>query len=169
MKRITALSLASLMGASLFAAPALSQISVDVGSETGIDVGIGDSAGKADTKTGLDADVRAGGIDTTTTAAIDMNVDSVVSSIERNSDNANAIGSMAEVSTVTVVRIADLEGDASIVSQAASQNSASVDELRAALTANSNLEAALDAESVDVSSVVAADVAADGSLVVYVM
>jgi hypothetical protein len=73
------------------------------------------------------------------------------------------------VSTVHDVKIGDLaDADMDALAKAKTDNQASIDELQSSLEANASVKAALDAKGVDASDVVAANVAADGSLTVYV-
>ncbi|MCB1452631.1 MAG: hypothetical protein KDJ43_03215, partial [Rhizobiaceae bacterium] len=78
------------------------------------------------------------------------------------------IQSMTDVSNVNVIWIKDLEGaDMDALSQAETNNEAQIQDLRASLESNTAVSAALKAQSVEPADVVAANVAADGSLTVY--
>ena len=182
MKRVLAYSTAALLGASLLASPVLAQVSVDT--NTGANVGIGADANSgtsgADATGGTDLELDAQSdtqldsgvdtmIDTDTTAAINGSFDGALSSIGNSSATSQSISTMTEVSSVNVIRINELEGaDMDALGSAETENSAQIEELRAAIDGNSSVNSALEAESVDVSSVVGADVQADGSLTVYV-
>jgi hypothetical protein len=184
MKRILAISAAALLSGSLFAAPALAQVSVDTG--TGVDVGIGASgdsgSGSADGSVsgtiGTDTQIKTNNmgaaadtdanLDTSTTAAIGGSWDGLMSAMG-DTGASGAISSMSNVSTVNVVKIGDLaDADTDALAKAKTDNQASIDELQSSLEANASVKAALDAKGVDASDVVAANVAADGSLTVYV-
>jgi hypothetical protein len=186
MKRILAISAAALLSGSLFAAPALAQVSVDTG--TGVDVGIGASgdsgSGSADGSVsgtvGTDTQIKTdnmgaaadtdanANLDTSTTAAIGGSWDGLMSAMG-DSSASGSISSMTEVSDVNVIKIGELENaDMDALATAKTDNQASIDELHSSLEANASVKAALDAQGVDASDVVAANVAADGSLTVYV-
>lgn len=187
MKSKIALSIAALMGASLLAAPATAQVSV--GGSVGADIGV--NTGEADRGSdtsgvapGADVDLRTEGqagaelgadtgadteLDTGTTAAIGGSFDGALSAMGNNSAAATSISSMTDVSSVNVIRISELEGaDMDALATAESENSASIDELRSSIEGNAAVSAALEAQAVEPSTVVAADVTADGSLTVYV-
>ena len=166
MKRILGLTTAALMGASVLAAPAFAEgglLSGTVDGGAASEMNVTPDLGGADAGANVD-------IDTGTTAAIGGSFDGALSAIGANASNAAAIGAIGEVSTVNVVRIGALEGhDAAAVEQAVSQNSADVEELRDTIAGNPALSEELQAQGVDVSSVVAAEVEAGGEVTVYVM
>ncbi|MBO6900866.1 MAG: hypothetical protein JJ864_05920 [Rhizobiaceae bacterium] len=165
MKRIIALTTATFMGASMLAVPALAL-------DAGANVGIGGSA-ESSTKSGdTDADIKlktkAGTeVDTDTTAAIGGSFDGALSAMG-SSNSAGAISAMTDVSNVNVIWIKDLEGaDMDALAKAETENEAQIEDLRASLESNTAVSAALKAKSVEPADVVAANVAADGSLTVY--
>lgn len=186
MRNKIALSIAALMSASLLTSPVLAQVSVggDVGVDTGVSVGT--DAGGADVSggaaAGADAELRtqkqidaqadtdAGSeLDAGTTAAIGGSFDGALSAIGNNSASASSISAMTDVSSVNVIRISELDGaDMDALMSAETENTASIDELQGSIEGNAAVMAALEAQSVDPENVVAADVAADGSLTVYV-
>lgn len=178
MKRVIALTAAALMTGSLFAAPALAQVSVDTG--VGANVGIGTnadtSAGSASGTVGTDTQIKTNNmgaaantnVDTDTTAAIGGSWDNLLSSMGDTGASAS-IGAMSDVGSVNVVRISDLGNtDADALAKAKTDNQASIDQLKTSIEGNAKVKAALEQQGVDPSSVVAANVAADGSLTVYV-
>ena len=178
MKRVIALTAAALMTGSLFAASALAQVSVDTG--VGTNVGIGTnadtSAGSASGTVGTDAQIKTNNmgaaantnVDTDTTAAIGGSWDNLLSSMGDTGASAS-IGAMSDVGSVNVVRISDLGNtDADALAKAKTDNQASIDQLKTSIEGNAKVKAALEQQGVDPSSVVAANVAADGSLTVYV-
>jgi len=178
MKRVIALTAAALMTGSLFAAPALAQVSVDTG--VGANVGIGTnadtSAGSASGTVGTDAQIKTNNmgaaantnVDTDITAAIGGSWDGLLSSMGDTGASAS-IGAMSDVGSVNVVRISDLGNtDADALAKAKTDNQASIDQLKTSIEGNAKVKAALEQQGVDPSSVVAANVAADGSLTVYV-
>jgi hypothetical protein len=183
MKKILTLSAAALLGSALVSAPALAQVDVGVGANTGVTVdtpnndanantgagfGAGGTVGTDGVRMGADANTNTQ-LDTSTTAAIGADFDSAMNAMTRGSESAATIGSMTEVSDIQVVRVSGIE-DANLdaFGTAETENMAGIEELRASLGANTAVKAALDAESVTASDVVAAMVAADGSLIVYV-
>jgi hypothetical protein len=175
MKRIIGLTTAALMGASMMVAPALAQTSVGggatggVNAETGVTGGV--NAGDAvDGAAGAATDTM-GGTDAGTTAAIgaDVTFGSALSAIEGNATSTAAIDTMTEIGSVEVIRIGELEGaDMTALETATTERAAEITELQAALEANTAVSAALEAEDVAANEVVAAQMGADGELVVYV-
>lgn len=152
MKRILGITTAALMSASVLAAPAFAQ-------ESPVPVPGADSG-----------QTTMPDIDTDTTAAIGANFDGALAAIGNNTASAQSIGAMSDVQTVRVVRIGDLEGSSpALVEQAVSQNSEGVQDLRASVAANPGLSQQLEAQGVDVLSVIGADVGAMGEVTVYVM
>jgi len=153
MKRVIALTAAALMTGSLFAAPAMAQINLGVDADA--NVGVGTDAGT----TKLDAD---------TTAAIGSSFDGLLSAMG-DTAASSSIGSMTEVSTVNVIRINEMtDTDADALAKAKTDNQASIDDLKSSIEGNAEVKAALEQQGVEPDSVVAANVAADGSLTVYV-
>jgi hypothetical protein len=69
---------------------------------------------------------------------------------------------------VSVIGIAGVGGvDANALAQAEAANAEATAQLQAAISANTDFAAQLEDNDIAVSSVVSADVAADGSLVLY--
>ena len=157
MKRILSVTTAILMGASVLAAPAFAQ----------------QADGMSDTQDpGMDQTMPApdAGVDTGTTAAIEPTFDSALTAIDGNEASATAIGAMTEVQTVNVVKVDELEGaDAAAIETAVSENEEGVSQLRSSIEANAALSEQLETEGVEASSVVAAQVEADGGVTLYVM
>lgn len=173
MKRITALTAAALMSGALFAAPALAQTGE---TDTGVSGSVnGTVNGSGLPDAGVDADVGANAnaaantsIDTNATASIDSSWDGLMSAMA-NSGESKSLSSMTDVGNVTVVKISSIDNaDMDAFAKARAENQASIDELHSAIDANAKLKAALDAQGVDSSDVVATNVAADGTLTVYV-
>lgn len=139
---------------------------VQLGADTDADVNV--ETGDSEIQLGSDTDTDLS-VDTDTTAAIGGSFDGALSAIARGGDAAASINSMTEISTVNVVHVDELEGaDMDAFATAETDNSASIDELRASVEGNAAVKAALDAQSVSSDQIVAADVNADGSLTVYV-
>jgi len=117
--------------------------------------------GQADTKT-----------DMSTTASTDAkaNFGTVMSSIKAGKTNVGAITGLTTVNEVNVVRVSDLAkgNNMQALDKAITDNQADITSLQTAISGNTALKAKLDAESIQASNVVAADVAADGSVTVYV-
>ena len=174
MKRKIAISLAALMGASLLASPVMAQVSLDT--DAGANIGAGSTSGSGSVTGTADDDLRIGGqagadanLDTDTTASIGASFDGALSALGNNSGSASLISAMTEVSSVNVIRINELEGaDMDALMSAETENAASIDELQSSIEGNTAVMAALEAQAVDPENIVAADVAADGSLTVYV-
>lgn len=182
MKRIIAMTAAALLSGSLMAAPALAQVSVDTGAGVGVGIGAGSNgesgAGTAGgsatvgTDTQIKTDTMGAAsdtkVDTDTTAAIGATWDGLISAMG-DTGASTSIGAMSEVGTVNVVRVSDLgNADADALAKAKTDNQASIDGLKSSIEGNAKVKAALDAKGVSPDSVVAANVAADGSLTVYV-
>ena len=110
--------------------------------------------------------------DASTTASTDAkaNFGTVMSSIKAGKTNVNAISALTTVSNVNVIRIGDLAkgNNMQALDKAIADNQADITGLQTVIGANTALKAKLDAESIQASSVVAADVEADGSVTVYV-
>jgi hypothetical protein len=108
--------------------------------------------------------------DPTTTAATEPTFDTVMSAIQASKTNVSTIGSLTTVNDVNVVRVGDLAqgNNMQALDQAVTEHQADITSLQSAITANTALKAKLDAEQVQASNVVAADVEADGSVTVFV-
>lgn len=173
MKRIIGLTTAALMGASMMVAPALAQTS-DGASDVpapGVSESAPTAPGTGNTDTMNDgAASTMPDVDTGTTAAIAPTFDGALTAIDGNSTSAKSIETMTEVNTVNIVKIDELEGaDAAAVESAVSENEEGVSELRSSIEANAALSEQLETEGVDASSVVAAQVEADGAVTIYAM
>lgn len=182
MKRVIALTAAALMSGGLFAAPALAQVSVDtgvganVGVGTNADTSAGSASGTVGGTVGTDAQIKtdASGaaantnVDSGTTAAVGASWDNLMSALGDTGASAS-IGAMSDVGTVHVIRISELGNtDADALAKAKSDNQASIDQLKTSIEGNAKVKAALEQQGVDPSTIVAANVAADGALTVYV-
>ncbi|MDF1600979.1 hypothetical protein PZ895_14550 [Mesorhizobium sp. YIM 152430] len=175
MKRIIGLTTAALMGASMMVAPALAQTSVGGGATGGVNAETGVTGGvnagdTVDDAAGAATDTM-GETDAGTTAAIgaDATFDGALSAIEGNATSTAAIDTMTEIGSVEVIRIGELEdADMTALETATTERAAEITELQAALEANTAVSAALEAEDVAANEVVAAQMGADGELVVYV-
>lgn len=153
MKRMMRITTAALFGATMLATPALAQtasgeVEVQV-PETSIETG-------------------ETSIDTGTTAAIDTDFDSALG-LMADSGAAAAINTMTDVDDIRVIRVSTLENSDEVrVEQAMAESEAQMQELHAAIDGNASVKAQLEAQSVETADVLAADVAADGGVIVYV-
>ena len=187
MKRSIAYTTAALLASASLAIPAYA---LDVGADVGIGAGaqVGGNggsdnsgglgvSGNVDANTG--AQVQTGGgssddgsIDSGTTASTDSNANFglLISSMQSGDSNAAAIQGMSEVSSVTVVNVEDLTQGNNIqaVENAKSDNEDQITSLQAAVEANTDLTAELEEQSADSSDVIAANIAADGSVTLFV-
>ena len=119
--------------------------------------------GQANTKTQTDTS-------TTASTGTKANFGTVMSSIKAGKTNVGAITGLTAVSKVNVVKVSDLAkgNNMQALDKAITDNQADITGLQTAISGNTALKAKLDAEQVQASSVVAADVEADGSVTVYV-
>jgi hypothetical protein len=110
--------------------------------------------------------------DTSTTASTDAkaNFGTVMSSIKAGKTNVSAITGLTTVNKVNVVKVSDLAqgNNMQALDKAITDNQTDITGLQTAISGNAALKAKLDAEQVQASSVVAADVEADGSVTVFV-
>lgn len=161
MKRLLAMTTATLMGASMIAAPAFAQ--------TGGEGGANDPAASTSEQnaspsqgSGSQQDVDRG-----TTQAIDegSGEGSSLTAVTGSGAAAQSIASMDSFSDVTVRRISGEES--ANASEAVSQNRDAITQLQSAISGNAELMSRLEAEGVEVSSIVGAEVAGNGALVLY--
>jgi hypothetical protein len=153
MKRIVTLAAASLIAVAGLAATSLAQDTTKPppGGESGAATG------------GLSPD-------TGTTAVIEAKptLADVTAAIEDSGATASQIGTITAVGEVKVVKINELGGNATDLQTAVSENQEDVTKLRGAVEANPALKAELDKQKVEVSSVVATKIEADGAVTVFV-
>ena len=97
------------------------------------------------------------------------NFGQVISSIQSNKVGPTQIEGMTQVNTVTVVKVSEIAKGENMTAfdNAVTKNEANIASLRTAMTSNTAVKSALDAQSVEVNAVVAADVGTDGVLTVY--
>lgn len=166
MKRIIALTTAALMGASVMAAPALAQSNPGAMPETGA-TSMPESGSTTMPQTGTTG--ASPDIDTGTTAAIGADFNTALTAIEGNSASAAALGSISDVERVNVVQLSTLEGhNSTALDEALASNEAGVEELKSSIQANSAMSSELATQGVNADDIVAAQVAADGEITVYV-
>lgn len=153
MKRIVTLAAASLIAAAGLAATSLAQDTTKPppGGESGAATG------------GLSPD-------TGTAAVIEAKptLADVTAAIENSGATASQIGTITAVGEVKVVKINELGGNATDLQTAVSENQEDVAKLRGAVEANPALKAELEKQQVEVSSVVATKIEADGAVTVFV-
>jgi hypothetical protein len=153
MKRIISLAVVSLIAAASFAAPSFAQDTTKPapGNESGAATG------------GMSPDPG-------TTAVIEAKptLADVTAAIKDSGSTASQIGTITAVGEVKVVKISELGGSATQLQTAVNENQADVTALRSAIEANPALKTELDKQQVEVSSVVAAAIEADGAVTVYV-
>jgi hypothetical protein len=103
-------------------------------------------------------------------AANSANFGQVMSSIQASKTGTTDIQAMTTLKSVNVVKVNDLaQGEnMTALDAAVTKNNADISALRSAMTANNAVNTALVDAKVDVSTVVAADIASDGILTVYV-
>lgn len=179
MKHRTTIAAATLFAASALAAPALAG-GLSVGADAGVSAGAGVSggigSGGLSAGAGMSAGADAGaatqtggaGVSGETTASTGVDFNTALSAIG-DEKSAAALRTMTDVGAVTVVDVSEsANADATALESAVEANAAKIEEVRASLQSNAAVNAALEAEEVDVSHVIAANVAADGSLTVFV-
>ena len=103
-------------------------------------------------------------------AASDPNFGKVISSIQAAKTGPTQIQGLTTVKSVNVVQVNDLAKGENMkaLDEAVTKNESDITSLRSALTANTAVKTALTNAKVDVSKVVATDIASDGILTVYV-
>ena len=190
MKRTIAYTTAAILASVSLAVPAYA-LDVGVGANAGAGAsasgsGSGNSGGNGNAGGlniggGLDANTGAqvqtgggssnGSIDAGTTASTDSdsNFGLLISSM-RSGDSATRIEGMTEVSSVSVVNVEDLAqgNNLQAFENAKNDNEAQIGDLQAAVAANADLVAGLETEAAESSDVIAANVAADGSVTLFV-
>jgi hypothetical protein len=94
----------------------------------------------------------------------------VISSIQASKTGSTQIQSLSTVKSVNVVKVNDIaKGDnMKALDEAVNKNQSDITSLRTAMTSNTAVKTALTSANVDVSKVVAAEIASDGILTVYV-
>ena len=103
-------------------------------------------------------------------AATNANFGQVISSIQASKTDASQIQAVTTVSSVNVVKVNDLAKGENMnaLDQAVTKNEGDIATLRTAMTSNTAVNAALATASVDVATVVAANISTDGVLTVFV-
>ena len=121
-------------------------------------------AANADSVTGtVGAAGEAAAGSTSAAANASMNASGALSALGDSQGAIDAVGKVDASTNIQVVAVTD----ADIPADAVSQHDSDIKKLQAAIDAQADLKAKLQAQSVDVNNVVAADTAADGTLVLY--
>ena len=100
-----------------------------------------------------------------TGASVAADENAVIKTFGTTQAELDAIASVNSSSKVMVVGIGSVSDDAWMKAKA--ENAKATADLQAAINANADLKASLQKNKIKVSSVVAADLAADGSLILY--
>ena len=103
-------------------------------------------------------------------AANNPNFGQMISTIQAAKTAPTQIQGLTTVKSVNVVKAADLAKGENMkaLDEAVTKNEADITSLRTAMTTNAAVKTALTNANVDVSKVVAAEIASDGILTVYV-
>ena len=103
-------------------------------------------------------------------AATSPNFGQMISTIQAAKTAPTQIQSLTTVKSVNVVKAADLAKGENMkaLDEAVTKNQTDITSLRTAMTSNAAVKTALTNANVDVSKVVAAEIASDGILTVYV-
>ena len=103
-------------------------------------------------------------------AATSPNFGQMISTIQAAKTAPTQIQSLTTVKSVNVVKAADLAKGENMkaLDEAVTKNQTDITSLRTAMTTNAAVKTALTNANVDVSKVVAAEIASDGILTVYV-
>lgn len=134
---------------------------LSLGVKSGIDVSAGVSAGTNASGGSTSNSTAAGG-----SANGSANVNTVVEAMSTDQAEISAIADLGADSKVEVMKIGAV-GKTNAVVQAMTQNAQAAADLQAAINAQADLKSQLEANDIDVSTIIAADVAADGTLVLY--
>ncbi len=97
-------------------------------------------------------------------------LEAVKAAVNANDRSAKQIPTIAGIGTIKVVRLSDIEADATdrqVLDSMLSAAKDKVDLLQKAIAGNAALKAALDKERVEPSAIVATRLEADGSLTVF--
>jgi hypothetical protein len=168
MKRLIALTSAIALAAA--AAPALAGSSkVGAQVDTQVDTQAGGSGATTLPQTGATPDVMAPDAGTTASTSGAAGIEAALDAINGSADTT-AIGGLTSVSNVRVMKLGELsaENQAELMA-AVDAHKQHATGLQAAIKANPALSAKLQEQNVDMSSVVATKIEADGSVTVYTM
>lgn len=173
MNTVSVLAIAGLLAASISSA-ALAQASVGIGAGAGVNAG---GQAEADTGLGARADVAAGA---SAGAAAGVGADQahapnygrVIASLRAAGDVSAEIEALDESTSVQIILLSELRGNAAenaqALDQALAQQEDQVKDLRGAIEANATLSATLEAEGYSADDVVAVTAGADGEVMLIV-
>lgn len=152
---------AALLSGVLLAAPALAQTDATSG------VAVPDPTTGTQTDTAVQSTAPASGATASTGASIDGQA--ALAAIKGTAESARHLGTISTVSAIHVVKLSDLAGvDQTALGDEVTKNASAISGLRSTLHANAALTAKLKEKSVDVKSVVAATIEADGAVTIFV-
>ena len=131
-------------------------------------VKVGDTTAKLGASADADASAATGNSATSTTTNVDSG--SLVAAISSDAATAATVQEMSDISSVTVVKVKDVikANDEQTVKAALAKSKLEIAKLQAAVAANSKLKAKLEEKSINISSVVALNVAANSAVTVFV-
>lgn len=182
-KTLTAISIAALLSAGSFSAMA-EDTTVKAGTDAGVSVDAGKSGVDVNAGTDVNAGAKAGDSSANMKAGANANADamgnaggmsdntygSVISSIKAG--GAADLSAVTDESTITIVLLSSLQGDATTESQALdnalSADAESLTTVQTNVSGNAAIAAKLEAEGYTASDVVAIKTAADGAVTLYV-
>lgn len=147
---------------------ALAQAEVEVDAGAAGDVGVEAGADAAGANAGGNADANANA----NANAGEVNFGSIVSSLRTSSVAAADIEALGADAQIDVVTLAEIQGNAaenaSAIDEAVSTQSATLADLTAAIEANADVAAALEAEGFTVDQIVAVTSSGEGNLTIVV-
>jgi hypothetical protein len=165
-KRNPVMKRTALLAAAATFAFAMPSIAAELGVKAGANAGVkaGSTLGASSTGSTTSGNMSAAG-------SADANFGAAVSAMNNTASVAQEIQTLANVEAVTIVDVDTLaqgQND-SALTNAESRNQAEIENLHAAIESNSAVMAAIEEKNgdFDVDNVVAADITADGSLVIY--
>jgi hypothetical protein len=149
---------------------AFAQVGLDVGAgasgEVGVEAGDSvtvDASGNANANANANADDAGGG---------DVNYGSIASSLNTSSVAAADIEALGADAQIEVITLSEIRGNAaenaSAIEQAVAAQAAGLEDLRVAIRANADVQAALDAEGVTADQIVAVTSSGEGNLTIVV-
>ncbi|WMT92637.1 hypothetical protein [Pelagibacterium sp. H642] len=154
---------------------------VDAGADTGVDAGVGAdvdaNAGNNGVGLGVGGDANANAnadanADANAAAAGDVNYGQIISSLQTSNVAAADIEAIGADAQIDIITLSEIKGNAaenaSALDEAVSAQSASLADLTAAIEANADVSAALEAEGYTTDQIVAVTSSGEGSLTIVV-
>ena len=143
-------------------------LSVGADGKADTTVKVGDTTAKLGANADTDASAATGNNSTSTTLPVDSG--SLVAAISSDATTAASIQEISDISSVTVIKVKDVikANDEQTVKTALAKSKLEIAKLQAAVAANSKLKAKLEEKSVNISTVVALNVAANSAVTVFV-